>query len=67
MDEKEREDYRQLRAVVRKALADTEMRIMRYPANAPDRDFKFLINKAISYREVLAKLAQLLGDEEKPQ
>jgi hypothetical protein len=41
VDEKEREEYLQLRAVVKKALADTEKRILRYPANAPDRDFQF--------------------------
>lgn|GEM_PF-2959985 len=66
MDEKEREEYIQLQSVVRKALADTENRILRYPTNASDRDFRFLISKAVSYREVLAKIARLLSDENEP-
>jgi len=66
VDEKEREEYIQLQSVVRKALADTENRILRYPTNASDRDFRFLISKAVSYREVLAKIARLLSDENEP-
>lgn len=55
MDAKMRAEYIQLRAKVVEMLKDTEERILEYRHNENDADFRFLINKAISYRNVIKK------------
>jgi len=63
MDAEKRKDYIQLRAKVVEILKETEVRILDYRPDESDADFRFLINKAISYRNVITKIDEELNEE----
>lgn len=63
MNKKERQELMALRVRVSQLLNETEQAILEFPPRGNDADFRFLVNKAISYRGVLHKIDEDLKEE----
>lgn len=59
MEEKERQELLMVLDMAERALQDTERRIMEYPIEKDDRDFRFLVSKAIMFRDTIQKIKEM--------
>lgn len=60
MTDDERNDLLELKASVENAIPLTEQQLLNFPANGSNEDYRFLVDKAIMYREVLKQINQQL-------
>ncbi len=64
MTDYERRDWTEALAILMKALAKIDEALLLYSADADDRDFRFLISKAIRLRDAIAEIRRMLNEEE---
>ena len=60
MTENEYTDLLELKAFLEKAIPLIQQQLIDYPTNGKKRDYQFLIEKAIMYRETLKQINQQL-------
>jgi hypothetical protein len=63
MTDKDRLDWLATRDKLKQILRDTEQAIIDYPPEGDDEDFKFLIRKAGSLRDWIAKIERILRED----
>jgi hypothetical protein len=64
MTDDERNDLLELKAFLEKAIPQVEMQLINYPPDGLRKDYQFLIDKAVMYRDVLRQTIKRLENRE---
>lgn len=65
MNDSERSDFLELKTFLEKALPLIEQQLIDYPPDGLNENYRFLVEKAIMYRETLKRINQQLNTDEK--
>ena len=64
MTDNERNDLLELKTFLEKAIPLTEQQLIDYPSGGSTEDYRFLVEKAIMYRETMKQINQQLNREQ---
>lgn len=62
MSDLEKQDLTDLKRIIETELPQLEIQLMFFPLDESDEDFKFLVKKAASYRDMLKTINSQLND-----
>ena len=64
MTDAERNDLLELKAFLEKAIPQVEGQLVNYPPDGSRKDYQFLIDKAVMYRDVLRQTIKRLENSQ---